>query len=57
VESLWFSSVKEGIGMQYEAPTLEDFGSLTELTAGQTDGNFTDRAFPVNTPKRDLTFS
>lgn len=43
--------------MQYEAPILEDFGSLTQLTAGQTDGNFTDRAFPVNTPKRDLTFS
>ena len=43
--------------MQYEAPTVEDFGKLAELTAGQQDGNFTDRFFPVNTPKRDLTFS
>jgi hypothetical protein len=43
--------------MQYEAPTIEDFGQLADLTAGQSDGDFTDRAFPVNTPKRDLTFS
>jgi len=41
----------------YEAPTVTDYGNLTELTAGMSDGNFTDRAFPVNTPKRDLTFS
>jgi hypothetical protein len=43
--------------MNYEAPQIEDFGTLTQLTAGQQDGNFTDRAFPINTPKRDLTFS
>lgn len=43
--------------MNYEAPKIEDFGTLTQLTAGQTDGDFTDRAFPINTPKRDLTFS
>jgi hypothetical protein len=43
--------------MNYEAPQIEDFGTLTQLTAGQSDGNFTDRAFPINTPKRDLTFS
>jgi hypothetical protein len=43
--------------MTYEAPTVVDYGTLTELTAGQADGDFTDRAFPVNTPKRDLTFS
>ena len=43
--------------MQYETPTIEDFGQLTELTAGQMDGDYTDRDFPVNTPKRDLTFS
>lgn len=43
--------------MNYEPPTIEDFGKLSELTAGQMDGDYTDRDFPVNTPKRDLTFS
>ena len=43
--------------MQYETPKIEDFGKLEELTAGQSDGDYTDRDFPVNTPKRDLTFS
>ena len=41
----------------YEAPRVTDYGSLTEITAGMADGNFTDRTFPANTPKRDLTFS
>jgi hypothetical protein len=41
----------------YEPPTVTDYGRLTDITAGGADGNFTDRAFPVNTPKRDLTFS
>ena len=43
--------------MTYEAPKIADYGTLVELTAGQADGDFTDRAFPANTPKRDLTFS
>jgi hypothetical protein len=43
--------------MRYEAPVVSDYGTLVELTAAQTDGNFTDRDFPVNTPKEDLTFS
>lgn len=43
--------------MSYEAPKVVDHGTLVELTAGQADGDATDRAFPVNTPKRDLTFS
>jgi hypothetical protein len=43
--------------MNYEKPAVTDHGKLTDLTAGQTDGEFTDRAFPVDTPKRDLTFS
>ena len=43
--------------MVYEAPQVIDYGTLEELTAGQADGDFTDRAFPVDTPKRDLTFS
>jgi hypothetical protein len=43
--------------MSYEAPKVVDYGTLVQLTAGQSDGDFTDRAFPINTPKRDLTFS
>lgn len=43
--------------MAYETPRVVDYGDLLEMTAGQADGNFTDRTFPVNTPKRDLTFS
>jgi hypothetical protein len=43
--------------MEYEAPKVVDYGTLAELTAGQSDGNFTDRDFPVHTPKADLTFS
>ena len=42
---------------QYVTPKVTDLGDLTELTEGQADGDFTDQAFPVNTPKRDLTFS
>jgi hypothetical protein len=41
----------------YEKPVVRDYGDLTKITAGQTDGDFTDRNFPVNTPKKDLTFS
>jgi hypothetical protein len=43
--------------MEYEAPKVVDYGTLAELTAGQSDGDFTDRDFPVHTPKKDLTFS
>ena len=43
--------------MTYEAPKVVDYGTLVQLTAGQQEGDYTDRAFPVNTPKRDLTFS
>jgi hypothetical protein len=46
-----------GVAMEYEEPQVVDYGTLTDLTAGQMDGDFTDRDFPVNTPKRDLTFS
>jgi hypothetical protein len=41
----------------YEAPRIEDHGDLTELTSGTSTGEFTDKAFPVHTPKKDLTFS
>ena len=43
--------------MSYETPKIVDLGTLAELTAGQTDGNFTDADFPVTTPKAELTFS
>jgi hypothetical protein len=43
--------------MTYQAPKVTDYGSLVQLTAGQQNGNFTDRAFPDHTPKQDLTFS
>ena len=49
--------MQAGENMLYEAPEVVDYGTLAELTAGQTDGEFTDRDFPANTPKRDLTFS
>jgi hypothetical protein len=43
--------------MEYEAPEVVDYGTLAELTAGQSDGRFTDRNFPVDTPRDELTFS
>jgi hypothetical protein len=43
--------------MEYEKPTVIDYGKITDLTAGQTNGNFTDKAFPVHFPKDQLTFS
>jgi hypothetical protein len=43
--------------MRYEVPKVKDYGTLVQLTAGQTNGNFTDAAFPAGTPKSDLTFS
>jgi hypothetical protein len=42
---------------EYETPRIEDHGSLEELTAGQSEGKFTDHYFPAGTPKEDLTFS
>jgi hypothetical protein len=47
----------KGSEMGYTTPAIEDYGTLTEMTAAQADGNLTDRDFPVNTPKKDLTFS
>lgn len=43
--------------INYEAPKIIDYGTLVELTAAQQDGDFTDKSFPVHTPKKDLTFS
>jgi hypothetical protein len=41
----------------YEAPAVTDHGDLTELTALQAVGDFTDAAFPPGTPKGDITVS
>jgi len=43
--------------MQYVEPEIVDYGDLTELTAGSSDGALLDASFPVSTLKRDLTFS
>jgi hypothetical protein len=49
--------VWQGGSMSYEAPKVKDYGTLVQLTAGQTSGNFTDKDFPVHTFLSDLTFS
>jgi hypothetical protein len=42
---------------EYEAPTIQDHGDLTELTAGKSKGTALDAAFPAGTPFADLTFT
>jgi hypothetical protein len=42
---------------EYETPLIADHGDLAELTAGNAEGESTDKSFPVHTPKKDLTFS
>lgn len=42
---------------QYEPPEVKDYGKLSELTAGSRDGDALDASFPVNSLRRDLTFS
>ena len=46
----------ESVVEEYEKPKVVDYGDLVELTAGHREGNFLDASFPVNTPKRNLTF-
>jgi hypothetical protein len=41
----------------YEPPEVKDYGKLSDLTAGSRDGEALDASFPVNTLRRDLTFS
>jgi hypothetical protein len=43
--------------MKYVEPEVVDYGDLAELTAGSSDGEALDASFPVNTLRRDLTFS
>jgi hypothetical protein len=42
---------------KYETPRIEDHGGLAELTAGSKSGYWTDKEFPVHTPKDQITFS
>ena len=51
------STSEHSTPIEYEAPRVVDFGDLVELTAGQSDGESLDQAFPALTPKRNLTFS
>ena len=41
----------------YQAPTLAVHGDVEKVTLGTQNGNFTDKKFPINTPKPELTFS
>lgn len=41
----------------YTTPKLTIHGDVEVLTQGNADGNFTDKDFPVKTPKNQLTFS
>jgi hypothetical protein len=41
----------------YTAPRIVVLGDIEAITLGSQDGDFTDAAFPANTPRRDLTFS
>ncbi len=42
---------------KYTKPDIEHVGSVTDLTLGSSDGDFTDASFPEGTPRGDLTFS
>lgn len=42
---------------EYQAPTIAVLGAVSDLTLASGDGNFTDAAFPIKTPKKDVTFS
>lgn len=41
----------------YAQPKLTAYGSVESLTQGLKDGNKTDKVFPSETPKSQLTFS
>lgn len=42
---------------EYHAPSLTTYGDVEQITAGNSSGAFSDRAFPDNTPIQDFTFS
>ena len=41
----------------YEAPRIDDLGSVANVTRGESTGIYTDRDFPRGTDPADLTFS
>lgn len=41
----------------YTRPVLRVQGTLEAMTHGSSTGNVLDQAFPVGTPRGDLTFS
>lgn len=41
----------------YQAPKLVVHGTVAQMTQATGQGNFTDKLFPNNTPKNQLTFS
>ena len=41
----------------YTAPQITVLGDIEAITLGTSDGERTDAAFPVNTPRKKLTFS
>ncbi len=43
--------------IEYESPTVVDYGDLIELTAAGTDGDCLDADFPAGTSRGKLTFS
>jgi hypothetical protein len=45
------------VAREYEPPEVKDYGKLSDLTAGSRDGEALDASFPVNTLRRELTFS
>ena len=42
---------------EYVAPALTAVGSLERVTLGNKGGNYTDAAFPAQTPRGAITFS
>jgi hypothetical protein len=46
-----------GMILHYEAPQITTLGTVADLTQGNSTGPNTDAAFPVNTPRGELTFS
>lgn len=43
--------------MDYVAPVLTVVGTFETITQGSSDGEDLDAAFPVGTPRGELTFS
>jgi hypothetical protein len=43
--------------MEYMKPEVEDYGTLAELTAGKSTGNYLDAKFDVGTPFDQLSFT